>query len=125
MEKHVQILAILHIVAGAILLLVGAGVFITLAGAGLLSGDPDAMAVTAVIGLFVGALLFVLSVPSIIAGMGLLRHRPWARVLTLVLAALQILNFPFGTALGIYSFWVLLNEQTTPLFGPAPGAGGV
>ena len=34
----------------------------------------------------------------------------------LVLAVLHVLNFPFGTALSIYAFWVLLNSQSAGLF---------
>ena len=42
------------------------------------------------------------------AGWGLLQRESWARMLTLVLAFLALFNIPFGTALGIYSLWVLL-----------------
>lgn len=42
------------------------------------------------------------------AGWGLLERRPWARTLAIVLAVLALLDLPFGTALGIYTLWVLL-----------------
>jgi hypothetical protein len=42
------------------------------------------------------------------AGWGLLKREPWARILTLVLAFLALVNIPFGTALGVYTLWVLL-----------------
>ena len=42
------------------------------------------------------------------AGWGLLKREPWARILTLVLAFLALVNVPFGTALGVYTLWVLL-----------------
>jgi len=42
------------------------------------------------------------------AGWGLLQRESWARALTLVLAFLALFNIPFGTALGIYTLWVLL-----------------
>ena len=42
------------------------------------------------------------------AGWGLLQRESWARMLTLVLAFLALFNIPFGTALGIYTLWVLL-----------------
>jgi hypothetical protein len=48
-----------------------------------------------------------------IAGWGLLRHEPWARVLTLVLGFISLFtNIPFGTALGIYTMWVLLPARS-------------
>jgi hypothetical protein len=54
-----------------------------------------------------------ISIPTInvITGIGLLRYREWARVLALVLAAFMLIGFPFGTAIGIYAFWVLLSNE--------------
>src|SRR5215469_7451396 len=40
----------------------------------------------------------------------LYERKPWARVLGLVVAFLALLRFPLGTALGIYTIWVLLPE---------------
>lgn len=44
------------------------------------------------------------------AARGLGRGRPWARNLALVLAAFNLLLLPLGTALGLYTLWVLLHE---------------
>jgi hypothetical protein len=46
------------------------------------------------------------------AGWGLLRRQPWARLLTIVLSFLALFHIPLGTALGIYSLWVLLPAQS-------------
>jgi hypothetical protein len=51
---------------------------------------------------------------ALVAGFGLLNRRPWGRVVAIVAAILALLKFPFGTALGIYTLWVL-----------APGASGL
>jgi hypothetical protein len=58
------------------------------------------------------ALMFI-SIPiiNIVAGLGLLRYREWARILTVVLAAFMLIAIPFGTAIGIYAFWVLLSNE--------------
>lgn len=117
MEKHVQILAVLYIAFGVLLLAIGIGLFVVIAGAGVISGDLEALAITGAVGTFIGIIFLILSVPSIIAGFGLLRYRPWARILALILGVLQIANVPFGTALGIYTLWVLINDRTQPLFG--------
>ena len=47
-----------------------------------------------------------------IAGWGLLQREPWARVIALVLGFLSLFNIPFGTAVGIYTLWVLLPGQS-------------
>ncbi len=69
----------------------------------------------------IGALVFViflvLAIPGIIAGIGLLNFQPWARILTIVLSAFELFHVPFGTALGIYGFWVLLQRDSERLFG--------
>jgi hypothetical protein len=124
-QQHVKILAILNIVWGGLLVVAAVIVFAVMGGvAGLISrdvtGDAQAAPVVGFIGLCVAVFLLVLSAPSIIAGVGLLKFQPWARILTIILSALHLLNIPFGTALGIYGLWVLLNAQTEPLFRQGP-----
>ncbi len=51
---------------------------------------------------------------ALVTGFSLLTRRPWGRVLAIVAAILALLKFPLGTALGIYTLWVL-----------APGASGL
>jgi zinc-ribbon domain/Predicted membrane protein (DUF2127) len=59
-----------------------------------------------------GFIVAIFAVLQFIAGWGLLERRPWARILALVLAFLALLRFPFGTALGIYTLWVLLPSAS-------------
>lgn len=47
-----------------------------------------------------------------IAGWGLLQREPWARVIALVLAFVSLFNVPFGTAIGVYTMWVLLPGES-------------
>jgi hypothetical protein len=61
---------------------------------------------------FAASLLLFKAILAFIAGWGLLEHEPWARVFTIVLGFLALLFPPFGTALGIYTLWVLLPEQS-------------
>jgi uncharacterized membrane protein (DUF2068 family) len=55
-----------------------------------------------------GGLLLAGAVVGIVAGWGLLERKPWARMLAIVLGCFSLLDMPFGTALGIYTLWVLL-----------------
>ena len=52
--------------------------------------------------------LLVLSLPGLITGIGLLKFQPWARIVGLVFGAINLINIPFGTILGVYGLWVLL-----------------
>ena len=47
-----------------------------------------------------------------LAGWGLLQREPWARVVALVLGFISLFNVPFGTAVGVYTLWVLLPSQS-------------
>jgi hypothetical protein len=116
MQQHVKVLAWLYIIYSVVIVLIGLIVLVILGGAGAVSGDREAMFITSAVGISIAAFLLLLSIPGIIAGIGLLKYRSWARIMALVLGALHLFSFPLGTALGIYRFWVLLNEQTKPLF---------
>jgi hypothetical protein len=58
--------------------------------------------------MFAGFWAGAFAVVELVAAWGLFERRPWARILTLVIGFLALIRFPFGTALGIYTLWVLL-----------------
>lgn len=115
-EKHVTLLGVLHIVYHVFGFLAGAFVFTLLTFTGRLVGDPYAALILGRIGAAVGAFLIALSVPGIVGGIWLLRRRAWARILTLVVGALGLLDIPLGTALGVYTFWVLMQDDAVEAF---------
>ena len=119
MEKHITTVAALHIGLSIFGIIIGAFIFIFLTAIGFVSRDEEALAILAAIGTIVGILLFVLSVPGIIGGIGLLKRKEWARILILVVSAIDLINIPIGTALGVYSIWVLVNDETVKLFSAA------
>jgi len=127
MRDHVKILGVLNIVMGCLGALAGIVVLFVFGGLAGLAGasagpwahDNDAAAavpILAVIGVCIAIFLFVLGLPSIIGGWGLLNFKPWARVLMIVISALHLFHIPIGTALGIYGLWVLLHDETRRLF---------
>jgi len=48
---------------------------------------------------------------GLVVGWGLLERQPWARTLAIVLGVIGLFEPPFGTALGVYTLWVLLPAQ--------------
>jgi hypothetical protein len=56
----------------------------------------------------IGILVLAKAAAGFLAGWGLLQRAPWARMLTIILAFFALFHIPFGTALGIYTLWVLL-----------------
>ena len=123
MAQHVKILGILHIVFSSLCILAGIIVLIVMGGiAGIASTQDtstDAQAALPILG-GIGALVLVIcliiGLPGLIGGIGLLSYKPWARIVIIVLSALDLINIPIGTALGVYGFWVLLNRDTEALF---------
>ena len=125
MAQHVKILGIIHIVLGALGVFGGIVVLLIFGGVSAFVNMSDRSSdlpvpMLAVIGGGIFILLMVLSLPGLIIGIGLVQFRPWARVAGIVVSALDLLGFPFHTALGIYGLWVLLNRETEQMFGVPP-----
>ncbi|MGH9500558.1 MAG: zinc-ribbon domain-containing protein [Terriglobales bacterium] len=64
---------------------------------------------------FIGVIALIVAAKAalgFVTGWGLLQREPWARMLTIVLAFLALFHVPFGTALGVYTLWVLLPAES-------------
>ena len=126
MADHIKIVAILHIVLGAITALGALVVFAVFGGIATLigaSGGSDALPAIPIVGGIGGIIcLFLLAIalPGIFAGIGLLKLRPWGRILGIIVSAVDLLHFPFGTALGVYGLWALLSREGEMLFRNPP-----
>jgi phage shock protein PspC (stress-responsive transcriptional regulator) len=116
MGQHIQILGVLYIVFSSLFIFGAIMIFVLVSAGGLISGDETAITVTTIVGSAIGGFLILVSLPGLIGGIAILRYREWARILLLILGVLNLVNVPFGTALGIYSIWALTNEETLPLF---------
>ena len=111
-EKHAKILAGLMIAYG---ILGAIAIVIILADFGIgaaFVGDTGLAFLTTGFGIGIAGLIAITELPAILAGWGLLQRKSWARILTLIIAAVNLIEFPIGTALGIYALWVLLKEET-------------
>jgi len=124
MERHVTTLGVLYLVFSGLGILIGFFLFVVLTGSGLISGDSEAIFITGIIGTVLGSIFVLMSIPGFIAAYGLFKFREWARILAIILGMINLINFPIGTALGIYTLWALLNQETIALFvsqnSPAP-----
>jgi len=115
MENHIRIVALGNMALGALSMLAGVVVVLTLGGAGLLSGDVGGAVALGSLGLIIGLVVGVLGLPQFIGGLGLLGRKTWARYVLMVTSALSLFGFPIGTLLGGYSLWVLTNNETKML----------
>jgi hypothetical protein len=110
MDKHVKAVGWLWILNGFL------SIFMALIGVVVLSltvddGGTAVLASTGVVCFFLpGVIAYIL------AGYGLLNHKSWARILAIILAILNLILFPIGTALVIYTLWVMFNDEAEALF---------
>lgn len=102
-EQHVRIVGIL-LVAYAVLFFVVGLLLIPFRGVAE-ERIPD----------FLIPLVWALALVPLVAGIGVLRRRRWGRTLGFVAAAVSLLSFPLGTALGVYTFWVLTRADAKTL----------
>lgn len=117
MRAHLHLLGRLYVVWGAFGLLGGVSLLMLAAGAALAPAVPGSrlrlgaiiIAAAAVLPLAGGAL-------SLWTGRALARHEPRGRLGALALGLANVFLLPFGTALGIYSYWVLLNNNVREMF---------
>jgi hypothetical protein len=127
MHTHVKVLGVLYLAVNGLSLLGALFLMVVFGGAAGIVGvtaDPAdaavAIPVLGIAGTAIVTLLLLLSLPGLVAGWGLLKLASWARILAIVLSILNLIFFPFGTALGIYGLWVLFQQDTERLFAQSP-----
>src|SRR3954471_620308 len=106
MATHVKVLAIVYIVFSALGILAAfviAAIFGVAGAAAAASTEPSmALPIVGLAGSALCAFLLAVSLPGLVAGIGLLKLKPWARILTIILSGLNLINFPLGTIVGVY-----------------------
>ena len=119
MDRHLTIVGVLHTAFGALGLLMAFIIFVAVAGGGLLSGDSEAIWITLGVGSAIAFVLGVISAPAIVGGVGILKRRAWSRPLVLILGFLDLILIPFGTMLGVYTIWVLMQDDAARILEPS------
>jgi hypothetical protein len=99
-------------------LMLGMGGLAAVAGAA--GNDPEGAliggGIMAFMGMFVFGVILLTAVPGIVAGRALKQRRSWSRVVLMILAALSLLSFPLGTAIGVWTLMVLLDPAAAAEF---------
>jgi hypothetical protein len=128
MATHVDFLGVLFVVWGLLTALVGVSTLALGVGAVALiasasrggGGGQVAAGVTAAVFTALAIIAMLWGAAHVVVGVPLRGRRPWARLIALGLGSVDLLLLPYGTALGVYALWVLLNERGKELF-TAPG----
>ena len=120
MKSHVNLLGILQLTWGGMGLLLGVSLLLLAAGAAAIArttpGDPLTAGFTALLFVVFASALALGGCANAWTGRAIRQHRPPGRTGALVLAVMNLFVLPFGTALAIYTFWVLLHDDARALF---------
>jgi hypothetical protein len=119
---HVDFVAILFVVWGALTALVGASTLALGVGAASLATSASsnrhvAAGFTAAAFITLAIIAILWGVAHVLIGVPLRRHSARARLLAILAGSIDLILLPFGTPLGIYALWVLLNERGKAVFG--------
>jgi hypothetical protein len=124
MSAHVDFVGVLFIVWGLLTTLVGVSTLaLGVSAVALISsasrgggGGQVAAGVTAIVFTTLAIIAIAWGAAHVVVGVPLRQHKPSARLVALMLGSVDLLLLPYGTALGIYTLWVLLHEEGKALF---------
>jgi hypothetical protein len=117
MKQHVSFVGAIHVGFGILGLLGALTVFIIFNFVqGFVEAEPLAEEILSFLGGTISILIMFFASLGIIGGIGLFSYKPWARILVMIVSAINCLNIPIGTAKGVYSIWVLMQKETMELF---------
>ena len=117
MRKHVTAVGAIQIAFSVLGLIAAFVVFFAINFArGFVDNDEIATMVLRFVGTVLPIIIGLASALGLVGGIALLSYQPWARILVIIIAALGCLNIPIGTLVGVYSIWVLMQDETVKLF---------
>ena len=116
MDSHKKILGILYLVWGTLSLLIifGMSMFFSFMMLNASHREFDSMEmglVKTIATVVCGFIIIIISLPSIIGGLGLIFNQKWAFILIMIAGIFSLISFPMGTAIGIYTLWVYFKDQ--------------
>jgi hypothetical protein len=117
MKKHVTVVGAIQIGFSILWLIAALIVWLALRFArATVGGDDVAITVLSYVGVILPGFIALIATFGLVAGIGLLSYKGWARIITIIVSALGCFNIPIGTLIGVYSIWVLMQDDTVKLF---------
>ena len=118
LDGHKKVLGILYIVSvvfTVIAILLIRSILSLVFSFALDEGDPDNRKIVdmilSIVQVLPYLLLIFISLPTLIAGIGLLTRQSWAPLLALIMGCLKLFSFPIGTAIGVYAIWIYSEDR--------------
>jgi hypothetical protein len=117
MKKHVTVVGALQIGFGTLGLVGAIAIFFVFNFAkGFVSDSDVPEMVLSFLAISLPLLIGTFATLELVGGIALLAYKPWARIVVIVVSALGCLSIPIGTLKGVYSIWVLMQDDTIKLF---------
>jgi hypothetical protein len=127
---HNKILSILFFVKGGLLtfaalfVLIFYGLFGVIFGAAMVStGRKEGLLAGGIVGgvmvifaVAIGIFIMIFAGVYLMAGWKLHKNQASARIWTIVASCVALLNFPLGTALGVYGLWFMFGDMSKQLY---------
>jgi len=110
--KHRTTLGALHLVLGLMNVIAAVIVALALGGVIAIADEPVAGEVLGIVMLVVVVILGIASLPALVAGVALLGNMNIARVAAIVSAFFNLASAPLGTAVSVYTLWVVFGDDT-------------
>ncbi len=111
MHKEIELLGALHIAISILYTVVFSAIYAVLLSKGFFSDKESSANIQLVILAVVGIFLMLFAISGVIAALGIIRNRPWAQMMILILGCLDLICVPLGTALGIYTIWIFMHSE--------------
>ena len=119
MQKHLTAVAALQVGYSIFGIIAAFIVYAVLMNVARFVEEREAIYILPLVAKWVSLFLLIVSIPGLIGGIGLFMKKMWARYLVLVFSVFLLLNIPIGTAIAVYSIWVLVQDDTVKLFNPS------
>jgi hypothetical protein len=115
-RTHIKVVALVNLLYSALGMLAALGTLFGSIFGSMATLNPIVMIVGTVGGVIAASMIGLVSLFGLIAGFALLNHQNWARYVILVVSAFRLFKWPWGTAFGAYSIWVLTHDDTVREF---------
>ena len=116
MKKHVTAIAILQIVFGAFNLIGALVIGLVFNFVKQFVDDQIALNVLNYVSVPLTVMFLIFGGLMVAGAIGLFSYRNWARILTLIMGGLGLMNIPLGTLKGVYIIWALVQPEAVKLF---------
>ena len=112
-SDHIKYLGVATLIYHLSMPVIVLAVAVPIVGVSFFADDGEAPWIVATVVTVVAGIVLLMALPGIAAGIGLIMRKRWSRIVALIVNALGVFNFPFGTALTAYTFWVLMKDEAS------------